>query len=77
MLLYLPVRQFLYHPDIGRYRTYGIAAFELCFARTKRLAFVPDVALCRKDAAHLAAKCTRGQLAPSQLLDVVEDFLCG
>jgi len=77
MLLYLPVRQFLYHPDIGRYRTYGIAAFELCFARAKRLAFVPDVALCRKDAARLRQNARAASLRPLSFLTLLKIFSAG
>lgn len=76
MFLYFPVRQFLYHPDIGHYKTYGIAAFSVGRRGLRRAGFVSDVTLHAGEAARLALKCTFGQLAPMQLADVVDDFLC-
>jgi len=75
MILYLPVKQHLFHPDIGTYTTYGIAAVPILNSKQKAC-FVNDVAISFTKVAALALRCTAGQLDPAQLEDVVEDSLC-
>lgn len=75
MILYLPIRQHLLHPDIGCYVTYGIVAF-LVLSRGRSSCFISDVSVSFAEVATLALRCTVGQLDPAQLEDVVEDFLC-
>jgi len=69
------VMEQLHSPESGAYTSYGIAVFEASGGRQQKLSFVSDVFLDQARAAHLAEACTAGQLAPSQLLDVVEDAL--
>lgn len=76
MVLFLPVKQKLYRPDIGAYSSYGIAGVLLRRGRWRRAAFVPDVSVSFGEAALLAWRCTAGQLDPKQLTDVAEDFVC-
>ena len=38
--------------------------------------YIPDVSTDGKAVLKLAIRCTLGRLAPCQLMDVVEDFLC-
>ena len=64
MVLYLAIKQRLYHADIGSYTAYGLPAV-----------FIPDVTTDRREARHLARLCTVGQLDPNQLCDVVEDAI--
>ena len=62
MVLYLAIKQRLYHADIGP-------------LRRKPAVFIPDVTTDRREARHLARLCTVGQLDPNQLCDVVEDAI--
>lgn len=75
MFLYLPVKQQLYQEDLGNYISYGIAAWELPAMHHTLCIFVPDVTPNRRDATRLSWQCTVGQLDPTQLEDVVEDFI--
>ena len=75
MFLYLPVKQQLYQEDSGNYISYGIAAWELPAMHHTPCIFVPDVTPNRRDATRLSWQCTVGQLDPTQLEDVVEDFI--
>ena len=60
------------HPDLGRYVTYGIAVCDGGGTVCQRIA---DIYTCKSSVDELAAACTRDQLSPCQLQDVVEDFL--
>lgn len=75
MILYMPVKQHLFHPDIGEYVSYGIIAVRL-FRIRKQIAFVADVDPSAYRVFILAFRCTLCQLDPIHLMDVVEDFLC-
>ena len=75
MFLYLPVKQQLYQEDLGKYISYGIAAWKLPTLRPAPCIFISDVTPDRRAAVHLCRQCTVGQLDPRQLKDVVEDFI--
>lgn len=75
MILYLPVKQHLFRPDIGCYATYGIAAVPVLY-NGRNFCFVSDISVSFTKVAALALRCTVGRLDPAQLEDVVEDFLC-
>ena len=44
MIFYLPVKQQLFHPDIGSYATYGIMAISI-LGRKRKTCFVSDVSV--------------------------------
>jgi len=73
---FVPIEQQLYHPDLGTYISYGIAALQFQSGRCKLLAFVGDISDSFEAVAALAELCTKEQLAPAQLWDIAEDFLC-
>lgn len=75
MILYFPVRQHLFEPNIGCYTTYGILAVRV-LSHGQSSCFVSDVSVSFAKVAALTLRCTAGQLDPAQLEDVVEDFLC-
>ena len=75
MIFYLPVKQQLFHPDIGSYATYGIMAISI-LGRKRKTCFVSDVSVWFTKVAALALRCNVDRLEPAQLEDVVEDFLC-
>lgn len=64
-------------PETGDYTSFGIAAFRRLAGRWQTLFQISDVSLDEKRVHELAALCTRYQLHPEHLLDVVEDSLCG
>lgn len=75
LVLYLPVKQQLYQEDLGDYQSFGIAAWNFPQLNRKPIVFIPDVTPDRKLAGSLCWHCTWGQLAPKQLIDVVEDSI--
>ena len=62
-------------PDIGSYTTFGIMALRCTNGRWQRLVSISDVSLDCHMVQNLASHCTRYQLHPYHLLDVVEDAL--
>lgn len=75
MYLYRAVRQELFHPDLGVYRSFGLSVLYIALGRGRRVAFLPDVSPDGAFAAALAARCTAAQLEPCHLRDAVEDAL--
>ena len=74
-LLFLPVEQHLFAPDLGHYRYYGIAAVYLSRSRCEIPAFVSDVSTDYSFVSHLADLFTHNHLDPLHLLNVIEDFI--
>ena len=56
-------------------RSYGILGQEMSDGAWRSVAFIPDVSSDRELVEEIAEGCTRGQLDPLQLLDVVMDAL--
>ncbi len=54
---------------------YGIAAYSLCWRGVRCCLKVRDISADRQQMLQLAWDCTRGQLAVTQLMDVLEDRL--
>ena len=75
MFRYILVQEELVAPQIGPYRSFGIAAQRNDPTGWQQIAFVSDVSVDRAFVERLAAQCSAGQLDPIQLLDVVEDVL--
>ena len=55
--------------------TYGLLAEELIGIKWTAVAVIPDISCDCALVTHLAERCTHGQLAPFQMLDVVLDVL--
>ncbi len=75
MKLYLPIKESLFHPDIGPYCSWGIACLQFSPEGCRQTAFVSDVSVELAFVHKLARRCTRSQLAPVHLRDVVADAL--
>lgn len=60
---------------IGNCVTYGLLAEELSADEWIAIAIIPDVSCDGNFVSRLADRCSRGQLAPCQMLDVVLDAL--
>lgn len=75
MYLYIPVKQTLTAPELGRYTTFAVSVYQLTETGSRLIASVPDVSTDEAVVSVLACRCTAGQLDPAQLLDVVEDFI--
>ena len=73
--LYIAVKELLYSDDLGEYTTYGIRALEYREGSLRETAFVSDVSVNHAFVKKLAADCTKHQLSPLHLLDVVLDRL--
>ena len=75
MKLYLPIKESLFHPDIGPYCSWGIACLQFSLEGCRQTSFVSDVSVELAFVQKLARCCTRSQLAPVHLRDVVADAL--
>lgn len=74
MYLYWTKKQKLFDPDIGAYVSFGIGVW-IPTAGIRPMLFIPDLSTDGWTVCRLAIRCTLGGLEPSQLLDVVDDFL--
>ena len=72
---YALISEKLFSSELGRYRSFGIRAFQKTECGWREVAFVSDVSTDRAAVEQLARRCTDGQLDPIHLLDVVEDAL--
>ena len=72
MYRYRPVE--MWSTDWNRI-TYGILAEERCDDFWRSIAIVPDVSCDKAFVERLTVKCTKGQLSPTHLLDVIIDAL--
>lgn len=59
----------------GKVIVYGVAVYRVDRRGIRRCLEVADVSADRKFMRRLVRDCTRGQLAPMQLYDVLEDRL--
>ena len=75
MFQYRPIKQMLFSTELGDYCSYGIRAFSVTQSGSVAVQFVPDVSCDEAFVSLLAEKCTRQQLDPVQLLDVILDAL--
>ena len=72
MFRYVVVQEDLFSPELGWYRSYGIGAEN---NKGEQITFVSDVSLEKVFTEEIAKRCTKGQLAPDQLLDVIFNFI--
>lgn len=75
MFLYLVIKETLFHPDIGSYISYGLRAIFLSGGICQEITKISDISTDSVTVALLAQQCTREQLYPVHLMDVIEDFL--
>lgn len=72
MFQYVPVKEFLSFPGLGAYQSFGLMAYQP-FGRES--IFVSDVSVDSFFVSKLAYLCTKEQLDPIHLLDVVLDSI--
>lgn len=71
MFRYVCVEEFLFNREHGHYRSFGIRAFhDYC-----EVAFLSDISTDVSFVDFMAALCTRLQLDPIHLMDVMEDMI--
>ena len=75
MYRYVPSEEFLFSPFMGHYRSFGIAVFQYTEKGWERKSFFSDVSTDPSFVTALAQRCTRGQLSPDHLLDVLFDSI--
>ncbi|MBO1680229.1 DUF6514 family protein [Bittarella massiliensis (ex Durand et al. 2017)] len=75
MFQYTVVKEALKDCEIGPYTGYGIRVIEVSSCGSEEVAFVSDVSCERGVVEQLAALCTRLQLYPCHLYDVVLDAI--
>lgn len=75
MLQFRPIEQFLFSPELGEYRSFGIQAFSVSPTGAEEVSLISDVSCDPAFVSRLAEKCTQLQLDPVHLLDVVLDAL--
>ena len=69
---FFPIKEELNSEEHGSYTSYGISARD---DNDNEIAYVSDVSTEYEQVNRLSELCTQEQLDPSQLQDVVEDFL--
>ena len=68
---YVPVQETFESDELGTYVTYGLSVK----AVEEEIAFISDVSTEYEEIERLADLCTKNQLDPEQLPEVIEDFL--
>ena len=71
MTLFLPIREKLFHEELGEYVTYGIKAYQ----NTNMITNVSDVSTNFFFTLNLCVKFTFLKLSPCHLNDVLSDLL--
>ena len=72
---YILVEEPHHDPELGDYRSFGIAAVRCSFQGRETMASVKDVSTNRAVAAALVRRCNRGRLSPVHLRDYILDTL--
>ena len=72
---YRIVPEQLSSPDLGCYRSFGIAAFRVRGEQREQVAFASDVSTDEAFTEQLAQRCTAAQLDPVHLKDVTLDSI--
>lgn len=72
MTKYKLIKEHLFHPHIGEYKAYGIAAYN----GHKLINKISDISISRQEVRRLCRLCNKLQLAPEHIGEVIEDFLC-
>ncbi len=75
LLIYQVVKENLYNRDIVHYISYGIKILRVSHGKLHELKTVADVSTNKALVKQLATLCTRGQLSPIHLMDVIDDFI--
>lgn len=68
MIRYVPIAEERYGSDVGQYRTYGICVLN---EEGKTVMILSDISMDFEMVSELADRCTKGELAPEHLCDVV------
>lgn len=69
------VKQNFFKTECGHYKAYSICAEQQAPQGYINTLIIPDVSCDKEFAVQLAEQCTRKQLSPLHLLDVVLDML--
>ena len=72
---YRTVSEERYHPDIGKYHTYGIQAMWRASNGRRAQKIIHDVGTDRETVENMARQFTKRQLFPIHFSDAVEDML--
>lgn len=75
MFRYVPFEESLFSLSIGIYRSFGIAILQFVNHGWKQIDSISDVSTDYDFVATLAQRCTRGQLYPVHLIDVIQDSI--
>lgn len=65
----------LNHPDIGNYTAFGIAVYSSVDNNPKKLMNISDISTDKKIVEDLCELCSREQLEPVHVFDVIEDMI--
>ncbi len=61
--------------DVGEYTSYGIAVYFASYGIYREKARISDITQNKRELSELCALCTRSQLSPLHIFDVIEDFV--
>jgi len=75
MIIYRTKEEMLYHPEIGFYTAFGVAAFRETDGQKKLVEYVSDVFLEKEEAENFVVLCNELGLELIHLCDVIEDAI--
>lgn len=75
MYRYLPIKEKVVSEDLGTYTTYGIRVVYETESQSTEFGCMSDVFTDFDRSMRFAQLCTKEQLDPIHLLDVIENFL--
>lgn len=77
MIQYIPFKEVRFSPYIGYYHSFGIAAIRFTDLELdwQKEEVISDVSTDLSFVIQLSQRCTRGELSPIHLLDVVLDSI--
>ena len=75
MYFYIPFRETLFYSENDVYRSYGVTVYDCSFVHFRNITSIPDVFLHIKPALSFCLRCTRYQLSPIHLQDLIYDTL--
>ena len=73
MYFYQLIKEEFFHEDIGRYTSFGIRVIYATYGVYCELMRISDISADKERVLSLADLCTKSQLSPIHIFDVVSD----
>ena len=73
MFIYKLLEKEHYHPDTGRYKSFGISIYRA--ESNEDLITIDDIFTNRNEAEKLVKKCIINEVSPIHIMDIIEDYI--